>query len=665
MKDIGASLTCIKFSILLILLTTGAVWAQVSTDISHEGALTAVLAAKKKAEQLEVLVNIAVVDAGANLKSFIRMDESFLGSIDVAIKKAKTSRYFDIATGDLGKLTQPGGIIYNIEHSNDGLMTFPGGVPIKNENGKIIGAIGVSGGTIEQDHEIALAGAKAIAGNPESLTEKEVNSTSNTPTDNLMPYMQDFKNISANNTVTITSYEKGGAHYVYVGGFKGVDVFSLDKAGELSPVSTQALYKEEGPARGMVADQIKGTDFLFVANKHGNAIETFKILDNGSLDRASLTMDTDETHLGTAITLQVVHMEQASYLFVGGLEETPGLSSFKIEEDGKLTHVQSMKDDEEIFTDGIIGMFTHNIEGNTYLYTGGFQDNGISSFKVQENGKFKNINNIGDNTTDTYLTGAYPVTGVTLGGNHYIIVGHRHHKYYKRNGFIKNPDFFYHGDGVSVFKVDKKGALVPHFVLTDDETTKLQGQTRIEIVSVTDKEAVIAVGTRDDASIQLCKLDVNGVLSPIHYLETGFSIYYGLRSHTIGDSHFLIAGSNRFDLKKVVSYKVLPKIDRRGKVLRHVVNLKYKEEATEAQVNEAVQIFLDLKNEIPEIEHIEWGVNDSKEGASKGLTHTFTLTFTDYHGREIYLFDEAHIALVNKIGPIIGDVLVMDYWTEE
>lgn len=147
---------------LLILLNTGTVIAQTSTDVLHEDALKALLAAKEKAEQLDVLVNIAVVDAGANLKAFIRMDDSFLGSIDVAIKKAKTSRYFDINTGDLGKLTQPGGIIYNIELSNDGLITFSGGVPIKNKDGKIIGAIGISGGTIEQDHEIASAGANSI-----------------------------------------------------------------------------------------------------------------------------------------------------------------------------------------------------------------------------------------------------------------------------------------------------------------------------------------------------------------------------------------------------------------------------------------------------------------------------------------------------------------------
>lgn len=148
--------------LLLILINIAAVSAQTSTDISHEDAFKAVLAAKEKAEQSDVLVNIAVVDAGANLKAFIRMDDSFLGSIDIAIKKAKTSRYFDIDTGDLGKLSQPGGIIYNIELSNDGLMTFPGGVPLKNKEGKVIGAIGVSGGTIEQDHEIATAGANAI-----------------------------------------------------------------------------------------------------------------------------------------------------------------------------------------------------------------------------------------------------------------------------------------------------------------------------------------------------------------------------------------------------------------------------------------------------------------------------------------------------------------------
>ncbi|MFI8605698.1 Dabb family protein [Cellulophaga baltica] len=482
-------------------------------------------------------------------------------------------------------------------------------------------------------------------------------------TDDLMLYRKDIQSITGKNTVTITSYEKEGKHYIYAGGYGAIDVYALEAEGKLTAISHHELYKQTGPARGMVADAIGDSHFLFVANKHGNAIETFKIQANGTLERVSLVEDTNETHLGTAITLQVIHMKNASYLFIGGLEETPGLSSFKIHPDGKLTHVVSMKDDDNIHTDGIIGMFSHKIKGKTYLYTSGFQDNGVSSFRIYDNGTFKNINNISDNTTDRYLTGAYPVTGVTLGENNYVIVGHRHHKYYKRGGFIKRPNFVYHGDGVSVFKVNKKGALVPHFVLKDDEKTKLQGQTRIEIVATDTNEAVLAVGTRDDESIQLLKLTKEGILSPINYLETGFSIYYGLRSHKIEDTNFLIAGSNRFDLKKIVSYKISPEAKKNEQILRHLVHLKFKASATAEQINKAEKAFENLKNEIPEIIHLEWGLNDSEEGNSKKFTHTFTLTFNDAHGREIYLFHKAHIALVENIGPIIEDVFVMDYWT--
>ena len=107
-------------------------------------------------------MNIAVVDAGANLVAFGRMDGAWLGSLDISIKKAKTARYFDMNTGIVGELSQPGGSLYNIEHSNGGLITFPGGVPIKNANGEIIGAIGVSGSAVENDHAVAEAGSKAI-----------------------------------------------------------------------------------------------------------------------------------------------------------------------------------------------------------------------------------------------------------------------------------------------------------------------------------------------------------------------------------------------------------------------------------------------------------------------------------------------------------------------
>jgi uncharacterized protein GlcG (DUF336 family) len=116
-------------------------------------------AAKAKAKEIGVPMNIAIVDEGANLVSFHRMDNAWLGSVDIAIKKAKTARFFDMNTGELGKLSQPGGPLYGIEHSNHGLITFPGGVVLKDTSGKVVGAIGVSGGSVEQDHDVASAGA--------------------------------------------------------------------------------------------------------------------------------------------------------------------------------------------------------------------------------------------------------------------------------------------------------------------------------------------------------------------------------------------------------------------------------------------------------------------------------------------------------------------------
>jgi uncharacterized protein GlcG (DUF336 family) len=130
-------------------------------DISLDQAHAVLAAAVAKAVETKTKMDVAVVDAGGNLKAFVRMDGAWLGSIDISIKKAKTARYFDFNTGDLGKLSQPGGPLYQIEVSNGGLITFPGGVPIKIGD-TVIGAIGVSGSTVENDHTVAAAGAAAI-----------------------------------------------------------------------------------------------------------------------------------------------------------------------------------------------------------------------------------------------------------------------------------------------------------------------------------------------------------------------------------------------------------------------------------------------------------------------------------------------------------------------
>ena len=118
--------------------------------------------AKAKARELDTKMNISIVDAGANQVAFVRMDGAWLGSADIALKKAKTARFFDMPSGEIGKLSQPGSPLFNIEHSNGGLISFPGGIPLEDKDGNVIGAVGVSGSTVENDHAVAEAGASAI-----------------------------------------------------------------------------------------------------------------------------------------------------------------------------------------------------------------------------------------------------------------------------------------------------------------------------------------------------------------------------------------------------------------------------------------------------------------------------------------------------------------------
>ncbi len=132
-------------------------------DVSAELANAIVDAAVKKAREINTKMDIAVVDAGGNLKAFLRMDGAWLGSIDIAIKKAKTARFFDMPTGAIGQLSQPGKPLYQIEVSNEGLISFPGGVPLKTADGTVIGAIGVSGSTVENDHTVASAAADVVS----------------------------------------------------------------------------------------------------------------------------------------------------------------------------------------------------------------------------------------------------------------------------------------------------------------------------------------------------------------------------------------------------------------------------------------------------------------------------------------------------------------------
>lgn len=119
-------------------------------------------AAVRKAEEIGQPMCIAVADVGGNTIAFVRMDKAWIGSIEIAHDKAWTSRAFDISTKELAENSQSGDQFFGIQVSNNGrVMTFAGGIPLKRD-GEVVGAVGVSGGTGEQDHAVAEAGVAAF-----------------------------------------------------------------------------------------------------------------------------------------------------------------------------------------------------------------------------------------------------------------------------------------------------------------------------------------------------------------------------------------------------------------------------------------------------------------------------------------------------------------------
>lgn len=119
-------------------------------------------AGRAAAARIGVAMNIAIVDSGGHLMHFTRMDDAWLGSIDLALKKARTSVLFRMPTAALGEIARPDGPVYGIERSNGGLISFGGGLPIVDAEGRTLGAVGVSGGTVDQDNSVAEAVTRAL-----------------------------------------------------------------------------------------------------------------------------------------------------------------------------------------------------------------------------------------------------------------------------------------------------------------------------------------------------------------------------------------------------------------------------------------------------------------------------------------------------------------------
>ncbi|MEW5686533.1 MAG: heme-binding protein [Pseudomonadota bacterium] len=131
--------------------------------LSYAQAAAVIAAAARAADEIGVPMNIAVLDAGAHEKAFARMDGALLGSIDIALGKARTAALFGLNTEVVGEFSKPGGTSPGLEQTNGGLVVFAGGIPLRDAAGELLGAVGVSGGSVAQDFQVAQAAAAALA----------------------------------------------------------------------------------------------------------------------------------------------------------------------------------------------------------------------------------------------------------------------------------------------------------------------------------------------------------------------------------------------------------------------------------------------------------------------------------------------------------------------
>jgi uncharacterized protein GlcG (DUF336 family) len=131
-------------------------------SISSKSAERAIDAARQTSVRIGVPMNIAILDGSGYLKAFLRMDGAMLGSIDIALKKAKTAFLLGMNTEAVFEFCKPGAPAFGLEHTNDGLVVFAGGIPLKADTGEILGAVGVSGGTVSDDFTVAQAAASAF-----------------------------------------------------------------------------------------------------------------------------------------------------------------------------------------------------------------------------------------------------------------------------------------------------------------------------------------------------------------------------------------------------------------------------------------------------------------------------------------------------------------------
>ena len=368
----------------------------------------------------------------------------------------------------------------------------------------------------------------------------------NTKENNINFTILDSTNQSSN-LVTTELIKVGNKTFAYVAGEnKTLQVYKISKEKKLDLLEEYQVTNKSGGIRALTHIPFKHSNLLLLGNKADNALEVYRIKSSGKLEKINTVYDTDSTFIDEIVTIHPIVLNNKTFIYAGGLDN--GITCFEIKEDGTLYHVQSIEDNDSLFLHGIIGMTSLIIKNKTFLITGAFFDDGISSFEVMNNGYLKNVSNVKDDNK-LFLNGTYPINSVKLGNNNFLLVGHRHKIYYTN----QNAESNYHGDGINVFKIDAEGQITLQSLLKDNERSYLKGSTRIEIIKVNKNQAIVIIGTRDDKRIQVCLLKQDGILIPITSIDLEYPIYNGMTIKKDGDNWYLLAGAYKKNILELYS----------------------------------------------------------------------------------------------------------------
>ena len=335
----------------------------------------------------------------------------------------------------------------------------------------------------------------------------------------------------------ITSADVGGTTYVFVAGGldNGISVFSLGLNGALTNtanVTDSGLLNLVGVS-GLTTITSNGNTYLVAAGAGDNGLSVFRVNVGGSLTPVYNVADGGALNLGGASRMASATVSGNAYVFAAGTNDD-GVSVFRVQGDGTLTSVYDLGDGGALELDGVKGLATAVIGGNTFLFTAGGVDDGLSVFSVAANGSLTNTANVTDNGT-LRLDGASDVATAVVGGVTYVFV----------TGTNDN--------GVSVFSVDSSGLLTNTANVGDSASLRLAGATGLSVNTFGTTTYLTVGGTENGVS--LFRVNAGGTLTAMDNIDdggsrelaSGASQTTAVHSATVGGANYVIAGGSTDD----------------------------------------------------------------------------------------------------------------------